>query len=285
MPERSRPSAGELSITTDDGVELAGEQAGEGSSPIVLLHGLTATRRYVVMGSRLLERSGRRVVAYDARGHGRSAPAPDADAYGYDRLARDLPAVMDSLGIERATLAGASMGAQTIVRFALEHPERVAALGLITPAYDPETHMTGSDDEFAAWDALAQGLREGGGEGFLAAYDLEAVPDAWRATVEKVVHQRLSAHDHPEAVADALGVVPRSRPFERFEELAGIEAPTIVIASRDEADPGHPLAVGERYAQAIAGARLLVEEPGQSPLAWQGGRVSRALLDLAERAV
>ena len=36
------------------------------------------------------------------------------------------------------------MGAQTIVRFALEHPERVAALGLITPAYDPDTHMTGS---------------------------------------------------------------------------------------------------------------------------------------------
>jgi pimeloyl-ACP methyl ester carboxylesterase len=176
------------------------------------------------------------------------------------------------------------MGAHTIVRFALEHPERVAALGLLTPAYDPETHMTGRDDEFAAWEALARGLREGGVEGFMAAYDFTPVPDAWRATVEKVVRQRLSAHDHPEAVADALAVVPRSRAFERIEELAAIEAPAVVIASRDEADPGHPLAVGERYAQAIPGARLLVEEPGQSPLAWQGGRVSRALLDLAERA-
>ena len=58
-----------------DGVELAGEEAGEGI-PVVLLHGLTATRRYVVMGSRSLERSGHRVIAYDARGHGRSAPAP-----------------------------------------------------------------------------------------------------------------------------------------------------------------------------------------------------------------
>jgi pimeloyl-ACP methyl ester carboxylesterase len=280
MPEGPRPGATELRITSDDGVELAGEQAGTGP-PIVLLHGLTATRRYVVMGSRLLERSGRRAIACDARGHGRSAPAPAADAYGYDRLARDLLAVMDSLQIQRATLAGASMGAQTIVRFALEHPERVAALGLITPAFDPDTHMAGSSEELAAWDALARGLREGGVEGFMAAYDFKAVPDAWRATVEKVVHQRLSAHDHPEAVADALGVVPRSRPFECFEELARIEAPTIVIASRDEADPGHPLAVGERYAQAIRGARLLVEESGQSPLAWQGGRVSRALLDLA----
>jgi len=282
MPERSRPGATELHIKTDDRVELAGEQAGSGS-PVVLLHGLTATRRYVVMGSRLLERSGRRVIAYDARGHGHSAPAGDADSYGYERLARDLLAVMDSLDIERATLAGASMGAQTIIRFALEHPERVAALGLITPAYDPGTHMIGGEDEFAAWDALARGLRLDGVEGFLAAYDFTPVPDAWRATVEKVVQQRLSAHDHPEAVADALAVVPRSRPFERFEELAAIEAPTVVIASRDEADPGHPLEVGERYAQTIPGASLLVEEPGQSPLAWQGGRVSRALLELDGR--
>jgi pimeloyl-ACP methyl ester carboxylesterase len=280
MPEGSRLGATELRIATDDGVELAGEQAGEGP-PIVLLHGLTATRRYVVMGSRLLERSGMRVVAYDARGHGHSAPALDPAAYGYERLAGDLLAALDALKIERTVLAGASMGAHTIVGFALNHPERVAALGLITPAYDPDAHMTGAEDEFAGWDALAQGLRLGGVEGFLAAYDFASVPDAWRATVEKVVDQRLSAHDHPEAVADALGVVPRSRPFARFEELAGIQAPTLVIASRDEADPGHPLAVGERYAQTIPGASLLVEESGQSPLAWQGGRVSRALLQLA----
>jgi hypothetical protein len=78
--------------------------------------------------------------------------------------------------------------------------------------------------------------------------------------------------------------VPRSRPFERFEELAAIAAPTVVIASRDEVDPGHPLAVGERYAQTISGASLLVEEPGRSPLAWQGGRVSRALLEIAAQA-
>jgi pimeloyl-ACP methyl ester carboxylesterase len=283
MPEGPRPGAADLRITTDDGVELAGEQAGAGP-PVVLLHGLTATRRYVTMGSRLIERSGRRAIAYDARGHGRSAPAPAAGAYDYARLARDLLAVMDSLGLERATLAGASMGAHTIARFALDHPQRVAALGLITPAYDPDTHMQGADGEFAAWDALARGLRERGVEGFMAAYDLASVPAAWRATVEKVVHQRLCAHEYPEAVADALTVVPRSRPFERMRELAAIEAPTVVIASRDEADPGHPLAMGERYAQAIPGARLLVEAPGSSPLAWQGGRVSRALLEVAAQA-
>ena len=117
------------------GVTLAGEQAGEGK-PVVLLHGLTATRRYVVHGSRALERSGHRVIAYDARGHGESSPAADPVAYGYELLADDLEAVLDELEIERAVLAGASMGAHTALRLTLTRPERVAGLVLITPSFE-----------------------------------------------------------------------------------------------------------------------------------------------------
>src|SRR5919109_1050698 len=109
---------------------LAGEEAGDGV-PVVLLHGLTATRRYVVMGSRALERSGHRVVAYDARGHGRSSPAGDPASYGYDELAADLAAVLDALEVERAVLAGASMGAHTALRFALARPDRVMGVVII----------------------------------------------------------------------------------------------------------------------------------------------------------
>ena len=117
---------GELTIGGDGGA-LSAEQAGEGT-PVVLLHGLTATRRYVLMGSRALERSGHRVVAYDARGHGRSAPASAPTAYGYPELAGDLRGVLDSAGVERAVLVGASMGAHTVVRFALDHPGRAPDL-------------------------------------------------------------------------------------------------------------------------------------------------------------
>jgi pimeloyl-ACP methyl ester carboxylesterase len=274
----------DLEVATDDGVTLSGQEGGVGPA-IVLLHGLTATRRYVVMGSRTLQREGHRVVSYDARGHGRSTAAPDPVAYGYDRLVRDLEEVLDVLELERAILAGASMGAHTALRFALCHPERVAALGLITPSFDPDLPLGAS--ALAEWDALADGLREGGVEGFVAAYDFSALPGEWRDTVERVVRQRLAAHEHPEAVADALEVVPRSRPFERFAELASIAAPTVVVASRDEADPGHPLAVGERYAQAIPHARLVVEDAGpppRSPIAWQGGQLSKVLAELAARA-
>lgn len=264
-----------------DGTRLDGEQSGEGL-PVVLLHGLTATRRYVTMGSRLLERSGYRTVAYDARGHGRSGPAPTPGAYTYAHLAGDLQCVLDGLGLARAVLAGASMGAHTALRLALEQPERVAGLVLVTPAFDPD-----DTPDADTWDALARGLREGGVDGFMAAYGFDAVPDAWRETVRRTVRQRLSGHEHPEAVADALEAVPRSRPFERWEQLADIGCPALVVASRDEADPGHPLAVAERYAVAIPGARLLVEEAGpppRSPIAWQGGQLSKAIAELAQRA-
>jgi pimeloyl-ACP methyl ester carboxylesterase len=268
-----------------DGVRISGEQIGQrpgrDGHPIVLLHGLTATRRYVVMGSRSLERSGHRVIAYDARGHGRSAPATAPEEYTYELLAGDLEAVLDAAGAQRAVLAGASMGAHTAVRFALLQPERVAALALITPAFDPS--QPSDPAELSRWDALAEGLRTGGVEGFVSAYDLAAVPDRWRETIARVLRQRLSAHEHPEAVADALQAVPRSRPFDSLEELAGIEAPVLVVASRDEADPGHPLKVGERYARAIPAARLVVEEAGppvRSPIAWQGGALSQLLAEL-----
>ena len=258
-----------------DGTRLRGELSGEGL-PVALLHGLTATRRYVVMGSRALQRSGHRVLAYDARGHGASDPAADGD-YGYPRLARDLAAALDRAGFERAVLAGASMGAHTALRFALDHPERVAALVLVTPAFDPASAR--SPEELARWDALARGLREGGVEGFIAAYDLDSVAPAIRRTVETVLRQRLAAHEHPDAVADALEAVPRSAPFEDPAELERVRAPALVVASRDEPDPGHPLAVAERWAEWLPDARLVVEEPDRSPIAWQGGQLSQLIAE------
>jgi pimeloyl-ACP methyl ester carboxylesterase len=256
-------------------------EGGEGV-PVVLLHGLTATHRYVVMGSRALERAGHRVIAYDARGHGRSAPAPEPGAYRYDDLVGDLERVLDERGVRRAVLAGASMGAHTLLRFAIEFPERVAALVAITPAYDP---VTNDDPErLAEWDRLAAGLRSGGVDGFVEAYGEPAVPEPWKETVLRVIRQRLAQHAHPGAVADALSAVPRSRPFADLQALAAIEAPAVVVADRDEADPGHPLSVGEEYARAIPGARLVVEEEGKSPIAWQGGQLSRVIAEAAAGA-
>src|SRR5215471_17348717 len=112
---------------------IRGEAAGEGP-PIVLCHGLTATRRYVVHGSRALERAGHRLVTYDARGHGESDPAPAGEGYGYPELVADLERVVAAeAGEGRFLLGGHSMGAHTAVAYALRHPERLAGLVLVGP--------------------------------------------------------------------------------------------------------------------------------------------------------
>jgi pimeloyl-ACP methyl ester carboxylesterase len=260
------------------GVRLSVSDDGDGR-PVVLLHGLTATRRYVVMGSRSLERSGHRVIAYDARGHGRSSPAPRADAYGYEDLGLDVLALMDALGVQRPVLAGASMGAHTALWLALNRPDRVGGLVVITPAYEPGSND--DPDRLARWDALAAGLRDGGVEGFVSAYGDPEVPDSLRDTVLTVIRQRLSLHEHPEAVADALSAVPRSRPFGQIEDLSAISVPVTVLASGDEADPGHPEHVGQAYAEAIPAGRLVRDEPGQSPIAWQGSQLSKLIAEVA----
>jgi pimeloyl-ACP methyl ester carboxylesterase len=262
-------------------VRLAVSDVGEGPA-VVLAHGLTATRRYVVMGSSALERGGHRVISYDARGHGASSPAERPDAYTYDDLGADLVAVLDDAGVPRAVLAGASMGAHTLLWLALHHPELVGGLVVITPAYEPANND--DPERLARWDALSDGLRRDGVDGFVEAYGEPDVPEQWRDTVIKVIRQRLALHEHPDALADALQAVPRSRPFATLDDLAAISVPTVVVASDDEADPGHPREVGEAYAAAIPGARLVTDTPGKSPVAWQGSQLSRLIAEVAAEA-
>jgi pimeloyl-ACP methyl ester carboxylesterase len=254
---------------------IRGESAGEGP-PIVLCHGITATRRYVVQGSRSLERAGHRLISYDARGHGESDPAPEHEGYGYPQLTGDLERVVAAeLGEEeRFVLAGHSMGAHTVVSYALRHPERLAGLAVIGPVYTGEI----SEKSLLYWDGLAAALEQGGVDGFVDYIDhQQGIDAAWRDSVLRFTRERIGLHRHPEALVRALREVPRSRPFGSLEELGGLELPTLVVASHDDADPGHPYDAAVAYAEALPQARLTSEEQGESPLAWQGGRLSREL--------
>src|SRR4051794_41815785 len=120
MPDVEKAQQFELNsgLTT-----VRGEQSGDGDA-VVLLHGLTATRRYVVMGSRYLPTHGRRVVPYDARGHGESDPAPGPAGYEYSDLGGDLQEGPDRPASARAALLGASVGAHTALAVALPRPAR-----------------------------------------------------------------------------------------------------------------------------------------------------------------
>jgi 3-oxoadipate enol-lactonase len=262
---------------------LRGEVAGEGPA-IVLCHGITATRRYVVHGSRSLERAGHRVIGYDARGHGESDPAPQEEGYGYPWLVDDLERVVAAeVGEVRFVLAGHSMGAHTAVAYALRHPERLAGLVVIGPAYDGEI----AEQSLRYWDGLAAALEAGGVDGFVDYIDQEqGIDAAWRDSVLRFTRERISRHRHPEAIVRALREVPRSRPFGSLDELTALDLPALVVASHDEADPGHPHATAVAYAEALPQGHLVSEGEGESPLAWQGGRLSRELAAFcAESAV
>jgi pimeloyl-ACP methyl ester carboxylesterase len=262
-----------------DGVALRGEQVGEGPT-IVLAHGLTATRRYVVHGSNALVRRGFRLVSYDARGHGESDPAPEPPDYGYPDLQADLASVIDErAGDAPVLLAGHSMGAHTIASLALERGERVAGIVIIGPA-TVGTPLT--EESLAEWDRLADALDRGGIEEFVRVNENPALDDHWREVVARITRERLGRHRRLEAVADALRAVPRSLPFEGLDELEFVELPALVVASHDEADPGHPFSVAEAWAERLPHARLVAETPGESPLAWQGGRLSREIADFCE---
>jgi pimeloyl-ACP methyl ester carboxylesterase len=263
-------------------VTLRGEDTGEGA-PVLMLHGLTATRRNVVQGSKHLLRRGYRLIGYDARGHGESQRAPHPDEYEYADLVRDLGFVLERLDLERPVLAGSSMGGATAMAYALEHPDRLSALVQITPAYDGRPRA--GHDQLEAWERLADGLEHGGVDGFVAAAGLEKLPERWREAAQLATRQRIGRNRDLQAVADAIRVVPGSRAFDGLDLLEGLEVPTLVIATRDEADPLHPLAVAEEYAERLPRGEIVVEDEGQTPLAWQGARLSRAIGDFVDRVL
>jgi 3-oxoadipate enol-lactonase len=263
-----------------DGLAIRGEAVGEGP-PVVLCHGITATRHSVIHGSRALERAGHTVIAYDARGHGESDPAPPDDGYVYPELSGDLESVVEmTVGEGRFLLAGHSMGAHTAIAYALRNPDRLAGLVAIGPAYDG----TISAESLEYWDGLAGALEEDGIDGFVAYIDrVQAIDPAWRDSVLRFTRERLLRHRHLEAIVTALREVPRSRPFESLESLKEIDVPALVVASHDAADPGHPYSIAAAYADRMPNAQLISEGEGESPLAWQGGRLSRTIAEFAAR--
>jgi pimeloyl-ACP methyl ester carboxylesterase len=257
---------------------LRGETLGEGP-PVVLCHGITATRNQVVHGSKALARAGYRMIIYDARGHGESEPAPRDSGYGGPQNVEDLRLVVsEQVGDRPFVLGGHSMGSHTATAYAIESPEQLAGLVVIGPVYSGRIADAEERERvLGRWDEMADGLEQGGVEGFLEVIDRQGLDPSWRETVLRFTRERMEKHRHPEAVAQAMRAVVRSPPFDSLDELDFVDVPALVVASHDVADPGHPYAVAEAYAQHLPRSRLISEAEGESPLAWQGGTISREI--------
>ena len=206
-----------------DGAALRGEAAGEGH-PIALLHGLTATRRYVVHGSRALARSGFRTLAYDARGHGESDPAPGGHGI---RLRPSSPPTstrcsQPQAGARPYVLAGHSMGAHTLAAHALANPS--GARG----DRRHRSRLPGHRGDRRVARLLGRARRRARAGRRRRASSPPTTATSTRTGARRmlrITRERLRLHRHPEAVAEALREVPRSRPFEDLSELEFLDVP------------------------------------------------------------
>jgi pimeloyl-ACP methyl ester carboxylesterase len=120
---------------SSDGVRLAyidvAPEASDLGEPILLIHGFASNHRINWVNPRwvdTLSKAGRRVIAFDNRGHGQSEKLYDSAAYHSEAMARDAANLLDHLGVTRADVMGYSMGARIGSFLALAEPGRVRAL-------------------------------------------------------------------------------------------------------------------------------------------------------------
>jgi pimeloyl-ACP methyl ester carboxylesterase len=139
-----------------DDVAIYHEVTGAGK-PILLSHGLAGSIDHWRPAIGPLVALGYRVIAYDQRGHGRSGDG--TKDYTIPQLAADLAHLMDHLKLEKATLAGHSMGGRTVLLFALDHPQRVDRLILNCAAGGPPAGEARAAFELFADLARRQGMQ------------------------------------------------------------------------------------------------------------------------------
>jgi pimeloyl-ACP methyl ester carboxylesterase len=172
------------------------------------------------------------------------------------------------------------MGAATAMAFTLDHPERVPALVQITPAYTGYARTGDVDGE--SWEKLATALDDGIEE-FIRVAQPGNLPERWRDVAREATRQRMERHGDLAAVAQALREIPSSIAWKGLEALSELDVPVLVIGSQDDSDWLHPLGVAEEYCRKLRNCELVVEDRGDSPLAWQGARLSNAIADFFER--
>ncbi|GAB6167269.1 alpha/beta hydrolase [Thermostilla marina] len=236
-----------------EGVSIYYEAHGHGS-PFLFQHGCGGDHTRALDLAEGLP--GLRVIAADARGHGRSELGP-IDDFTFRTLARDMLAVLDAEGISRATVGGISMGAAIAVSLALLAPERVAGLVLCRPCWLHEP-----DPPHARVFAEIGRLIESHG-GIEAARCFRESP-----TYQDIARE---APDLAESLAGLClqeGIERTAKKFIRIapqtvvDDLATlrqIDVPTLVLAT--ERDPVHPIRYGELLAREIPNARLEIITP------------------------
>jgi pimeloyl-ACP methyl ester carboxylesterase len=222
-----------------NGAELHVESAGQGE-PLLLLHGMGGCAQdWHHAGRESLARE-YRLIAFDARGHGRSTNP--GGTLAHRQHAADVRALLDALGIRRCRAIGLSMGGNTLLHVATRDPERIEAMVIVSATpYFPEQAR-----------AIMRTVTPD-----------RQPPEEWRVMRERHVHgdaQIRAIWQAQRELADSTDDVCFTEP-----ELALIAARTLVVYG--DRDPLYPVELGVGLYRAIPRAALwVVPNGGHGPI-------------------
>lgn len=280
--------------TSSDGLRLYARDypgaAGDARLPVVCLHGLTRSSRDFEAVAPYLAASGRRVLALDVRGRGRSARDPKPENYHPGVYAADTAALLDRLGVARAVFVGTSMGGLITMVLAGLRPELVAAAVIndVGPCLSPVglgriLAYTGKRPEVRSWsDARA----------YAEHVNKVAFPAYRKKDWDAFAHRLFDEDDRgrPVLAYDPAITVPfqKATPDKPAADMDALWSglantrPTLLVrgALSDLLDPD-----GVRIMQALTPSLEVVEAPGvgHAPMLTEP-EARQAILDFLSRA-
>lgn len=221
-----------------------------GDPAIVLLHGLFFDGGMWRGQLEPLSALGR-VIVFDGPGHGKSEPAP---RFMLEDHADALYDAFGELGVKRAVICGLSWGGMTAMRIALQHPEKVAGLGLLDTSAEVEPTL--DRYRYRAFIALHRRV------GFpLSLFHKEVAPKmfspktiATRPDLLQATYQRTMGFDRGGLSRAAIAVIIHRKNI--LPDIVRIRAPTLVLCGREDA--ATRLDKSENIAREIPHAKLVV---------------------------
>ena len=239
------------------GINIAYDVSGPRDAPAIVLQHALATNRHMWDGAAEVLSEKYRVVRPDARGHGES-DAPEG-AYSFTDLMKDVLAVMDAEGLEKAHHVGLSMGGMVAQHIGILAPERVESLILVSTA------CRISQEGRAGWDERLAAVAKGGMETQVGLAIERWFTPSFRETGAPVIDE-IANMIRATPPAGFTGWGQAIRDLDITADLAKIDLPVLIIVGRD--DPGTPVAAAQEIYDGIRNAHMQIypEASHQLPL-------------------
>lgn len=285
MSDNGEPAWVERTWTAADGLALsARDYAGaEGPArlPVICIHGLTRNARDFEIVAPRIAGLGRRVLAVDVRGRGRSAWSGDAASYAVPTYLQDVIALAEALGIARAVFVGTSLGGLITMALSAAAPDLIGAAVLndIGPQLAGEglariVSLVGRAVPVNSWDDAASFARHVNSSAFP-----DNGPDDWMAFARRVFREQDGRPllDYDPAIATPLretAGAPALDLWPLFESLT-CDRPVLLVRgglsdllSRETAEEMRHRAPGMRFVEAagVGHAPMLTEPKAQAAL-------------------